>query len=88
MKIEIKTDGNGHENITLVDVPKYGARPKGIPTKHILIRACDGHVFHAPPSLRGLSTLSEAEAECVKFYLEKLGGPCKPNVFAGNEPSD
>ena len=57
MNIEIKTDPNGHEIITLVDVPKYGARPKGIHTKNILIRACDGEVFNAPPFLPGLSRL-------------------------------
>ena len=88
MKIEIKTDPNGHEIITLVDLPKYGARPKGIHTKNILIRACDGEVFSAPPHLPGLSRLGEPEAAMVKFYLEKSGGPCTPNVFAGAAPSD
>ncbi len=88
MSIKIETDANGCEMILLTDVARFGAGGRGLPVKNILVRACDGAVFAAPPSLHGLSRLGEAEAEMVAHYFREVGGPHEPNVFVGDTPPD
>ena len=86
MTIKISTDKNGREHLVLTDESKYGKSSKGLPVANILVHAITGHVFHAPPGLNGLSRLSEAEAAMVTFWLDKVGGPHEPKIFAGNPP--
>ncbi len=86
MTIEIQTDKAGRDILVLSDPEKYGAGKKPLHTDHVLVRLSDGHVFKAPPGMRGLMRLSEAEAEMVKHYISNSGDECKPNVFAGNAP--
>ena len=86
--ISIWTDKSGCEHLKLEDVPKYGRGGRGIPVNNILVRISDGYVFRAPDGLRGLEKLSDAEADMVRFYLDKLDGPIVPVVFAAGHAPD
>ena len=88
MTISIETDNSGREHLMMTDVPKFRGNPRGIPVENILIRACGGHVFSAPPGLRRLSRLGEAEAEMVEYWLREVDGAREPNIFAGDPPVD
>ncbi len=88
MTIEMTTDKSGREHLVLTDEAKYGKSSKGLPVANILVHARTGECFHAPPGLNGLSRLSEAEAEMVTFWLDKVGGPHAPDIFAGDPPPD
>ena len=88
MNITTWTDKGGGAHLKLEDLERYGRGGRGIPVNCILVRVSDGHVFRAPDGLRGLEKLSEAEADMVRFYLDKLDGPIVPVVFAaGHTPN-
>ncbi len=80
MSIEITTDRNGCQMITLTDVARFGRHGRGLQVKNIFVRACDGHVFN------GTSRLGEAEVDMVKFYFHEKGGPREVNIFEGDTP--
>ena len=86
--IKLKTDANGHEMVLLTDPEKYGPSKKGLHTSHIFLHLASGAVFTAPPSLRGLSRLSEAEVEMVEYWLREKGAEMVPDIFAGDPPPD
>ncbi len=87
-EIKIETDQRGHELILLTDEALYGSSKKCLPVQNILVHAATGEFFHAPPSLTGLSRLSEAEAEMVAHWLREVGGVHEPVVFPGDTPPD
>ena len=82
--IKIETDQRGQKMILLADGAKYGKSQKCLPVQNILVHAATGEFFHAPPSLTGLSRLSEAEAAMVEHWLREVGGVHEPVVFAGD----
>ncbi len=87
-EIKIETDQRGHELILLTDEALYGSSKKCLPVQNILVHAATGEFFHAPPSLTGLSRLSEAEAAMIQYWLREVGGVHEPVVFAGDTPPD
>ena len=66
--------------------------PRG--QKHIIeadklyMRMCDGHVFIAPSIQHNLSRLNLHEVPMIEFWLDNIGKSKKPNVFAGEPPSE
>lgn len=57
---------------------------QALPAEQILIRASDGHVFKAPPGLKGLFRLAPHDVAMVEYWLRERGVEIGPNIFAGD----
>ena len=90
MTIEIKTDPRGHILIVLTDKARFGGgrtRGRGLAVNDIYVQANTGHVFIKSSATReGIVRLSDIDAEMVRFFLKKIGGPHEPVVFEGQPP--
>ena len=90
-KIKIESDPRGHTQIVLTDKARFGGgrtRGRGLAVNDIYVQVNTGHVFIKSPATReGIVRLSDVDVEMVRHYLDKLGGPVEPVVFAGDPPN-
>ena len=91
-KIKIETDPKGHTSIQLTDPARFGGgrtRGRGLAVNDVFIQAATGHCFVKSSAVReGLVRLSDLDCEMIRYFLDNVGGPREPNVFAGDPPPD